>query len=65
MVRLTNLYTLYIHSNKPPTFPEGESPREKIPRGGASARGGSNTKQQALVLLLSASDMSYTLYIRC
>jgi hypothetical protein len=33
MVRLTDLYTLYIHSNKPPTFPEGESPREKIPRG--------------------------------
>ena len=33
MVRLNDLYTLYIHSNKPHTFPEGQSPREKIPRG--------------------------------
>jgi hypothetical protein len=33
MVQLIDKYTIDIHSNKSPTFPEGQSPREKIPRG--------------------------------
>jgi hypothetical protein len=52
MLRLTKPYTLYIHSNKPPTFTEGQSPREKISRG---------VDQLEEVVILNNRDRSYCL----
>ena len=52
MLRLTNPYTLDIHSNKPPTFTGGQSPRENISRG---------MDQLEEVVILNNRDRSYCL----